>query len=82
MAPLWTSADAARATGGAVTTDWQATGVSIDTRTLKLRQVQLIPIHNTGRDVRFSQADGATVTANLRWSPAPSSRGVYANVKP
>ena len=33
--PLWTSAEAARATGGAVQTDWVATGVSINTRTLK-----------------------------------------------
>ena len=31
---LWTSIDAAAATGGRVTTPWQATGVSIDTRTL------------------------------------------------
>ena len=35
MVPLWTSADAALATGGQSTTDWQATGVSIDTRTLQ-----------------------------------------------
>jgi UDP-N-acetylmuramoyl-tripeptide--D-alanyl-D-alanine ligase len=32
---LWTSADAARATGGRLTADWQAKGVSIDTRTLQ-----------------------------------------------
>ncbi|HEY9079545.1 UDP-N-acetylmuramoylalanyl-D-glutamyl-2,6-diaminopimelate--D-alanyl-D-alanine ligase [Magnetovibrio sp.] len=32
---LWTSQDAARATGGDVHPDWQATGVSINTRTLK-----------------------------------------------
>lgn len=32
---LWTSTDAAQATGGRATTDWQATGVSIDTRTLQ-----------------------------------------------
>lgn len=32
---LWTSTDAAKATGGRVTRDWDATGVSIDTRTLK-----------------------------------------------
>ncbi len=31
---LWTAANAAAATGGTATTDWQATGVSIDTRTL------------------------------------------------
>jgi UDP-N-acetylmuramoyl-tripeptide--D-alanyl-D-alanine ligase len=32
---LWSSADAAKATGGRVTRDWQASGVSIDTRTLQ-----------------------------------------------
>ena len=32
---LWTAADAARATGGRSTADWAATGVSIDTRTLR-----------------------------------------------
>ena len=31
---LWTATDAAQATGGRVTRDWRATGVSIDTRTL------------------------------------------------
>ncbi len=35
MNPLWTSADAAAATGGQATTDWQAHGVSIDTRTIR-----------------------------------------------
>ena len=35
MTPLWTAADAVAATGGHTTTDWQATGVSIDTRTLQ-----------------------------------------------
>jgi UDP-N-acetylmuramoyl-tripeptide--D-alanyl-D-alanine ligase len=34
MGVLWTSTDAAAATGGRSTRDWQATGVSIDTRTL------------------------------------------------
>ncbi|MFN3293134.1 MAG: UDP-N-acetylmuramoyl-tripeptide--D-alanyl-D-alanine ligase [Gemmobacter sp.] len=32
---LWTSAEAAAATGGQATTPWAATGVSIDTRTLR-----------------------------------------------
>ncbi|MEQ5870260.1 UDP-N-acetylmuramoyl-tripeptide--D-alanyl-D-alanine ligase [Sagittula sp. NFXS13] len=32
---LWTARDAAAATGGTVASDWQATGVSIDTRTLE-----------------------------------------------
>jgi len=35
MTALWTSADAATATNGRSTADWQATGVSIDTRTIK-----------------------------------------------
>ncbi len=34
MTPLWTSADAVRATSGQSAVDWQATGVSIDTRTV------------------------------------------------
>ena len=34
MSALWTSVEAVAATGGLSTTDWQATGVSIDTRTL------------------------------------------------
>ncbi|KRS14641.1 UDP-N-acetylmuramoyl-tripeptide--D-alanyl-D-alanine ligase [Roseovarius atlanticus] len=35
MSPLWTSNEAVAATGGRSTCDWTATGVSIDTRTLK-----------------------------------------------
>lgn len=35
MTPLWTATAAAAATGGQSRTDWQATGVSIDTRTLQ-----------------------------------------------
>ena len=31
---LWTSSEAAKATGGTSTRDWSATGVSIDTRSL------------------------------------------------
>ncbi|MBB5515349.1 UDP-N-acetylmuramoyl-tripeptide--D-alanyl-D-alanine ligase [Rubricella aquisinus] len=34
MTILWTAAEAAAATGGRATTDWAATGVSIDTRSL------------------------------------------------
>ena len=34
-ATLWTSAEAAAATGGRVTARWDATGVSIDTRTIR-----------------------------------------------
>jgi UDP-N-acetylmuramoyl-tripeptide--D-alanyl-D-alanine ligase len=35
MTALWTAADAAAATGGTAHGDWTATGVSIDTRTLR-----------------------------------------------
>ena len=35
MTALWTSAEAASATGGETTTTWQANGVSIDTRTIQ-----------------------------------------------
>ncbi|WP_296430788.1 UDP-N-acetylmuramoyl-tripeptide--D-alanyl-D-alanine ligase [Yoonia sp.] len=35
MTALWTSADAVAATGGQTTAEWSATGVSIDTRTIK-----------------------------------------------
>ena len=35
MTPLWTSAAAVAATGGKTTADWQAHGVSIDTRTIQ-----------------------------------------------
>ncbi|MDN5785563.1 UDP-N-acetylmuramoyl-tripeptide--D-alanyl-D-alanine ligase [Pseudorhodobacter sp.] len=35
MTPLWTSDAAAQATGGSNTTPWQASGVSIDTRSLQ-----------------------------------------------
>ncbi|WP_095588896.1 UDP-N-acetylmuramoyl-tripeptide--D-alanyl-D-alanine ligase [Actibacterium ureilyticum] len=35
MSVLWTSDEAVAATGGRSTTEWQATGVSIDTRTLQ-----------------------------------------------
>ena len=35
MSDLWTSAEAAAATGGTSTTDWVANGVSIDTRTIE-----------------------------------------------
>ena len=33
--PLWTSADAIAATGGETSADWDATGISIDTRSLQ-----------------------------------------------
>jgi len=51
-----------------------------DLRTLKLRQVQVLPVANSGRDVKWSAVDAGALQANLSWSP--STRGVFANVKP
>lgn len=51
-----------------------------DLHTLKLRQVQVLPVANAGRDVKWSAVDGGALQANLTWSP--STRGVFANVKP
>ncbi len=51
-----------------------------DLRTLELRQVQVLPVANAGRDVKWSSVDGGALQANLTWSS--STRGVYANVKP
>ena len=51
-----------------------------DVRTLKLRQVQVLPVANAGRDVKWSSSvDGSALQANLKWSPA--THGVYANIK-
>ena len=52
-----------------------------DLRTLKLRQVQVLPVANAGHDVKWSSSiDGGALQANLKWSPA--THGVYANIKP
>ena len=51
-----------------------------DRETLKLRQVQLIPVANAGTDVRMSGADATTLPSNLRWTK--TNAGVYANVLP
>jgi len=54
-----------------------------DLGSMKLRQVQLLPIRNTGTDVRWSaDIDGAALPSNLRFSQAPAVHGVFANVKP
>src|SRR5205085_584468 len=44
-----------------------------DAENLKLRQVQVLPIANTGRDVRWSSVNGADLQANLHWTS--STRG-------
>lgn len=50
-----------------------------DLETKTLRQVQVLPVANAGRDVRWSSVDGAALESNLRWTTA--THGVYANVK-
>ncbi|AJE47926.1 UDP-N-acetylmuramoyl-tripeptide--D-alanyl-D-alanine ligase [Celeribacter indicus] len=61
MTPLWTSGEAARATGGRATRDFEVTGVSIDTR--RLRRGDLFVALKDVRDghdfVAQALADGA-----------------------
>ena len=52
----------------------------LDAHTLKLAQVQLIPVANAGTEIRWSTTSAAEVDSNLRWSR--TERGVFANVKP
>jgi hypothetical protein len=52
-----------------------------DPATLRLRQVQVLPVANAGQDVRWSSSvDASTLESNLRWTA--TTHGVYANVKP
>lgn len=51
-----------------------------DARTLKLAQVQLLPVANAGMEIRWSTTSAAEVDANLDWTR--TERGVFANVKP
>lgn len=54
-----------------------------DPQTLALRQVQVIPVANSGTEVRYSSVDATALQANLRWTALPGNvRGVYANVAP
>ena len=50
-----------------------------DKDTLALTQVQVLPVQNTGTDVRFSSAPLASLPANLKL--AASEKGGFANVK-
>jgi UDP-N-acetylmuramoyl-tripeptide--D-alanyl-D-alanine ligase len=49
VTPLWTSGDAAAATGGLSRADWVATGVSIDTRTLTAGDL-FVALHGPNHD--------------------------------
>ena len=46
---LWTAVDAARVTGGSVTSEWAASGISIDTRTLGPGDL-FVALHGDARD--------------------------------
>lgn len=50
-----------------------------DLETKTLRQVQVLPVANSGRDVRWSSVNGGALESNLRWTA--TTHGVYANVK-
>lgn len=56
MSVLWHSSDAVAATGGRTTASWQATGVSIDTRTLKPGDL-FVAIQGDARDGHEFVAD-------------------------
>ncbi|MDB4943062.1 MAG: hypothetical protein JWP97_2596 [Labilithrix sp.] len=47
-----------------------------------LKQVQLVPVTNTGVDVKLSPVSGTQVPANLTFSSTGRGKGVFANVKP
>jgi UDP-N-acetylmuramoyl-tripeptide--D-alanyl-D-alanine ligase len=49
MTALWTAADAAAATGGSSVTEWTATGVSIDTRSLAVGDL-FVALHGPNHD--------------------------------
>jgi UDP-N-acetylmuramoyl-tripeptide--D-alanyl-D-alanine ligase len=75
-APLWTSAEAAAATGGTSTRDWAATGVSIDSRTVKKGDlfVALAGPNFDGHDfIQAAIASGAAAAVASRRPPALSA---------
>jgi poly-gamma-glutamate synthesis protein (capsule biosynthesis protein) len=49
---------------------------------LVLRQVQQIPVRNSGKGVYLSSVDPHELQANLKWTSASQLHGAYANVKP
>jgi UDP-N-acetylmuramoyl-tripeptide--D-alanyl-D-alanine ligase len=67
-APLWTSAEAAAATGGQVASDWSATGISIDSRTVA--EGDLFVALSAARDGHDFVADALAKGAAAAWSPA------------
>ena len=71
---LWTAAEAARATGGTINTDWTASGVSIDSRSLQ--PGDLFVALNAARDghefVADALAKGACAALVSRMPPGAS----------
>ena len=67
---LWTAAEAARATGGTTNTDWTASGVSIDSRSLQ--SGDLFIALNAARDGHEFVADA------LANDPSVTSRPIDA----
>lgn len=63
---LWTSTDAATATGGRASADWAATGISIDTRTI--RPGDLFVALTDVRDGHDFVAQALTRARPPRWS--------------
>ena len=79
MTPLWTRADAVRATGGTSAADWAATGVSIDSRTLAAGDLFVAlggPSHDGHDFVAAAFARGAAaamVDREIPWLPAEAA---------
>jgi UDP-N-acetylmuramoyl-tripeptide--D-alanyl-D-alanine ligase len=72
MTPLWAAADAATATGGSNATDWAATGVSIDTRSVAAGDLFVAlrgPNHDGHDFVRAALARGAAAAVVDREIP-------------
>lgn len=58
-------------------------GRALFDQSLKLRQVQLVPVQNNGLAVNISSADARTIGGNVKFtSLGGPSRAVYANIKP
>jgi len=76
MGPLWTAQDAADATGGSSITDWAATGVSIDTRSLATGELFVAlrgPNHDSHDFVSIALERGAAAAMVDREIPGLST---------
>ena len=67
---LWTASDAATATGGQAVGDWQATGVSIDTRTLQKGDLFVaLKVARDGHDFVAAALEGGAAAAMVTHIP-------------